>query len=101
MLAKAKEFTISTFRAALPFLVAVTAFFLLAIFVIRLANISANPRKYGIIALGGYEHAVVICGEEFTVNEGHIKDPQIKEIRALAIEHCPNGEKDVPQPVER
>jgi len=101
MFPRAQDFAVTTFRAALPFFVAVIAFFLIGIFVIRVANVSANPRAHGIIALERYAHAVVICGEEFTVNEGHINDPQIAEVRKLAIEHCPNGEKDVPNPVER
>jgi len=101
MLLKAKDFAISTARAALPFIVAVTAFFLMAIFVIRLCNVSANPAGYGIIGLSGYEHAVVICGEEFTVNEGHMKDPQVQTLRKLAVEKCPNGATDVPAPTER
>lgn len=98
---QAKDFATSTFRAALPFLIAATALFLVLLFVVRLAQIQADPRGSGIIALDGYAHAVVICGEEFTVNKGHMKDPQIEEVRELAVKHCPNGEKDVPTPTER
>ena len=68
---------------------------------IRLGMVISNPASFGIIALHNYEHAVVICGEEFTVNKGHIKDKQIKELRDLAEQMCPNRDKDVPKPTER
>lgn len=42
----------------------------------------------GVIALDGYAHAVVICGEATTINAGHENDPEIPQLLALAAEMC-------------
>jgi len=47
-----------------------------------------NHKANGIIILPGYEHAVVLCGETTTINEGHENDPQIKELIALSKIEC-------------
>jgi len=54
-------------------------------------TISCND---GIIALDGYEHAVVICGEAVVINHGHEYDPQVKELLALAEVECAKLNKE-------
>ena len=43
----------------------------------------------GVIALDGYAHGVVLCGEATVINAGHEADPQVAELLALAAEMCP------------
>lgn len=43
----------------------------------------------GIIIVEGYSHAVVICGESLTVNDGHYRDQQIQELIEKAETECP------------
>jgi len=66
----------------------------------------------GIIALEGYEHGVAFCGSEFksvahaasayaweegratyVVNKGHLHDPQVAELKALAEARCAKREE--------
>ena len=42
----------------------------------------------GIVALEGYPHGVVICGEATVINEGHENDSEVKELMALAEKEC-------------
>jgi hypothetical protein len=53
-----------------------------------LALAVAHPVANGVIALDGYPHAVVLCGEATIVNKGHEADPQVAELLALAAEMC-------------
>ena len=43
----------------------------------------------GIIAIEGYGHAVIICGEALVVNSGHFEDEEIGDLVDLANETCP------------
>lgn len=43
----------------------------------------------GIVALEGYEHAVIICGEALIVNTGHFEDSEIGDLVDLAKDTCP------------
>ena len=45
--------------------------------------------KDSVIALPGYEHAVIACDYSLTVNSGHYNDPQVQELIELAKEECP------------
>lgn len=66
------------------------------IFGLTIAFIANNLNtNNGIIALDGYAHGVVVCGEIVTINEGHEKDPEVDQLLALAIDMCPNGAEDV------
>lgn len=56
---------------------------------LTIAAIHGPVSGAGIIALDGYPHAVVICGEATTINAGHEADPQVAELLALAAEMCP------------
>lgn len=56
---------------------------------LAIAAIHGPVSGAGIIALDGYPHAVVICGEATTINAGHEADPQVAELLALAAEMCP------------
>lgn len=48
----------------------------------------ANKKNNGIIILNEYSHAVVVCGEGLTVNEGHYGDPEIDQLIDLAELKC-------------
>jgi hypothetical protein len=69
------------------FIAACTPLFIMLMSVLALA--AAHPVANGVIALDGYAHAVVLCGEGLTVNAGHEADPQVAELLALAAEMCP------------
>jgi hypothetical protein len=69
------------------FLAALTPLFIMLMSVLALAT--EHPVANGVIALDGYPHAVVICGEATTINAGHEADPQVAELLALAAEMCP------------
>lgn len=43
----------------------------------------------GIVGLEGYPHGVVICGEAMVINDGHLEDPEVKELINLAKIECP------------
>lgn len=69
------------------FIAALAPLFIMLMSVLSLAV--AHPVANGVIALDGYPHAVVICGEATTINAGHEADPQVAELLALAAEMCP------------
>ena len=54
-----------------------------------LALASTHPVAHGVIALDGYPHGVVLCGEATVINAGHEADPQVAELLNLAAEMCP------------
>jgi hypothetical protein len=65
------------------------AFFIpFIIMTLAIAAIHGPVSGAGIIALDGYPHAVVICGEAVTINDGHANDPEISQLLALAAEIC-------------
>ena len=66
----------------------IIAAFVLPLFIVTMAVLSHSSGA-GIIALDGYAHAVVLCGEGLKVNFGHEADPEIPELLALAAEMCP------------
>ncbi len=69
------------------FIAALAPLFIMLMSVLSLAV--AHPVANGVIAINGYAHAVVLCGEGLTVNSGHEADPQVAELLALAAKLCP------------
>ena len=55
-------------------------------------GLAAQCSGDGIIALDGYPHAVIICGEGMTVNQGHYEDPQVDQLIELANKECAKWE---------
>jgi hypothetical protein len=62
--------------------------FIIPLFILTMA-VLANGSGAGIIALDGYDHAVILCGEATVINSGHEADPQVAQLLALAAEMCP------------
>lgn len=44
-----------------------------------------------IVAVDDYPHAVYICGDGITINEGHEDDIEVKILLAKAVVYCPEG----------
>jgi hypothetical protein len=64
-------------------------FLLVLTIIVPLVAIASNGSGAGIVALDGWEHGVVICGEATIINEGHEADPEVAELLALADVMCP------------
>jgi len=66
------------------------AFFIpFIIMTLAIASLHGSISVPGVIALPGYAHAVVVCGEATTINAGHEADVEVQELLALAAEMCP------------